>query len=81
MKLAIQEKTEQDVNNAETNSAEISLTYTYIKSQRLIHDTKIMTSKHVTMLPALTELRIWCQSQMPPRLNQQHETSHTSCSI
>lgn len=68
MKLVIQEKTEQDIKNAGTNSVEISLTYTYIKPQRLIHDTKIMTSKHVTMLPALTELRIWCQSQMPPRL-------------
>jgi len=68
MKLAIQEKTGQDIKNAGTKSVEITLTYTYIKPQRLTHDTKIMTSKHVTMLPVLIELRIWCQSQIPPRL-------------
>lgn len=39
------------------NSVEISLTYTYIKPQRLIHDTKIMTSKHVTMLPAVIRVK------------------------
>jgi len=53
MKLAIQEKAEQDIKNAGTNSVEISLPYTYIKPRRLIHDTKIMTSKHVPKLPAL----------------------------
>jgi hypothetical protein len=51
MKLAVQEETGQDIENAGTESVHISPTHThiYILQKLTTHDTKIMTTKHITM--------------------------------